>query len=281
MQNNTVTFSVIDSIYNKIKQNPANIIYLKTGSMFDQVICSSLNHNVFVYGSTDEIDFNSINYDFCIASEPISYSQYQSRIQALNMPSLLLVHNHPISNIKKEDKFLLARYLTDVQKVFFDINIAENWAIGYNNIIGYGFPDIVSQEIKKTESVVVLNPNNIRQTAILYQSIKNQYPSASMVSYKDFVSLSDLLAEISKYQVAISIDYIYDSIVCGLLGCHTITTQKNKYLDLEIVSNFSNINSIIGQALDKPPKSQHNIYDTHTSMVIELDKLINTRRNKL
>ena len=281
MQNNTVTFSVIDSIYNKINQNPANIIYFKTGSMFDEVICSGLNHNVFVYGSVDDIDFNSITYDFCIASEPISYSQNQSNIQLLNIPSVLLVHNHPMSTIKKEDKFLLGRYLTDTQKVFFDINIADNWAIGYNNIVNYGFPGIVTTDIKKTESVVVLNPNNLRQTSILYQSIKNQYPSANMVSYKDFASLSDLMTELSKYQVAISIDYIYDSIVCGLMGCHTITTQKNKYLDLDIISSFANINTIIGEALDKPPRLQHNIYDTDTSMVTELDKLINTRRNKL
>lgn len=281
MQNNTITFSAINSVYNQIQKNPANIIYLKTGSMFDDIVCSSLNHNIFVYGSTDEIDFNSIHYDFCIASEPISYSQYQSRIQALNIPSILLVHNHPTSNIKKEDKFLLARYLTDTQKIFFDINIADNWAIGYNNVINYGFPDIVTADIKKTESVVVLNPNKTKQTSILYQSIKNQYSSANMVSYQDFASLSELMTAISKYKVAISIDYIYDSIVCGLLGCHTITTQKNRYLDLEIVSNFSNINSIIGKMLDKPLQIQHNIYDKDTTMIAELDTLINMRRNKL
>jgi hypothetical protein len=102
-----------------------------------------------------------------------------------------------------------------------------------------------------------------------------------MISYKDFQSLRDLMTEISKYRVAISIDYIYDSIVCGLLGCHTITTQKNKYLDLEIVSNFSTINSTIGQILDRPNKTQHNIYDSDISMVKELDKLIKTQRNKL
>jgi len=281
MQNNTVTFSVIDSIYNKIQQNPANIIYFKTGSMFDDVVCSLLNHNVFVYGSTDEIDFDSITYDFCIASDPVSYSQHQAKIKSLNIPSMLLVHSNPISNIKKEDKFLLARYLTDTQKVFFDINIAENWAVGYNNIINYGFPENINTNINKTESVVVLNPNNLRQTALLYQSIKSQYPNARMISYKDFQSLRDLMTEISKYRVAISIDYIYDSIVCGLLGCHTITTQKNKYLDLEIVSNFSTINSTIGQILDRPNKTQHNIYDSDISMVKELDKLIKTQRNKL
>jgi hypothetical protein len=281
MQNNTVTFSIIDSIHNKIKQNPANIIYIKTGSMFDDIVCSLLNHNVFVYGSTDEIDFDSIIYDFCIASDPVSYSQHQAKIKALNIPSMLLVHSHPISNIKKEDKFLLARYLTDTQKVFFDINIAENWTVGYNNIINYGFPENINTNINKTESVVVLNPNNLRQTALLYQSIKSQYPNARMISYKDFQSLGDLMTEISKYRVAISIDYIYDSIVCGLLGCHTITTQKNKYLDLEIVSNFSTINSTIGQILDRPNKTQHNIYDSDISMVKELDKLIKTQRNKL
>lgn len=278
MQTNIITYNIIDRIYSIINKQPANIAYLDNGSLFDRIVIGSLPHNVFVYKKIEDIDFNRVSYDLFICSDPVAHSQNQHIFSSLQIPSVVMIHNSPISNIKKEDKFLLARYLQGVTKIFFDINIANAWSIGHDAIIDYGFPEINRNISEKTGSVIVLNAGNIRQISMLYNSIKNKYNDAKMLSYVNYNNVDDIIDEISKYKIAIAIENTYDSIVCGLAGCCTITTQRNKYLDLCIVPDFSGVDQIIQESLLKDSYESHNVFRSTQNMVLDLDRLFYKQR---
>jgi hypothetical protein len=279
MQTNLITSNIIDRIYKNINKYPANIIYLDNGSLFDRVFTESLPHNVFVHKSIPDVDFNLTTYDLCISSDPIYYSQNQSVINALQIPAMILVHNNPISTIKKEDKFLVGKYLNNTKKIFFDIDIANNWAIGYDAIVEYGFPDISTETINdKKSSVIVLNTNNSKQIKILHQVIKTKYNDCSMISYADFSNTDDIIKEISKYKIAVSIQNTYDSIMCDLAGCYTITTQPSKYVDFSIVSDFNKIDSIISEQLTTERQRKYNIFRNTKDMILDINNIIHNHR---
>lgn len=277
MQNHLITTHIIDKIYRIIDRQPANIIYISSNSLFDRLIIESLPHNIFVHKKMEDIDFSLTSYDLCIGSDPIYHSQNQRVLDLLQIPSILMIHNRPNNNIKKEDKFLLAKYLKNTKKIFFDIDVANGWNIDYDHIIEYGFPTSHTNSIK-TESIAILSANNLRQINILYQSIKNIYNNCNLLSYSDFNTVSDLFEELSKYKIAIGIENIYDSILCGLAGCYTITTQKNKYLDLCVVSDFNKIYDIIGQALDQNSDRAYNVFRDASNMVLDLENIIYKQR---
>lgn len=278
MQNNLITTHVIDKIYKIINKQPANIIYLDSGSLFDKLIVDSLPHNVFVHKTIADVDFSLTTYDLCIGSDPVYHSQNQGKLNILQIPSIVMVHNKPPHNIKKEDKFLLGRYLQTTKKIFFDIDIANDWSIGYDSIIDYGFSSVLNNKENKSRSIAVLNANNLRQINILYQSVKNTYSDCNLLSYDNFNNVSEIVDELSKYQIAISIENIYDSIVCGLAGCYTITTQKNRYLDLCVVSDFNKIYEIIEGALKQSSRPAHNVFKETKDMVLEFENIIYQQR---
>lgn len=277
MQNNLITTSIIDKIYKIINKQQANIIYLDSGSMFDKLVIDSLPHNVFVHKKLEDVDFSLTTYDLCMGSDPVYHSQNQNQLSTLQIPSIVTIHNKPPHNIKKEDKFLLGRYLNNTKKIFFDIDIANDWSIGHDHIIDYGFPSNINNT-SKLGSIVVLNSNNLRQINILYQSIKNTYNDCSLLSYGNFSSVSEIISELSKYKIAISIENIYDSIVCGLAGCYTITTQKNKYLDLCVVSDFNKIYETIDDGLTKTISPTHNVFRETQDMILDFENIIYKQR---
>ena len=279
MQNNLITSNVIDRIYKNINKYPANIIYLDSGSLFDRVFIESLPHNVFVHKSIADVDFNLTTYDLCISSDPVYYSQNQTAINSLQIPAMVMVHNNPISTIKKEDKFLVGNYLNNTKKIFFDIDVANNWAIGYDAIIEYGFPTINKETISdKQSSVIVLNTNNSKQIKMLHQVIKTKYSDCNMISYADFDSIDTIIKEISKYKIALSIQNTYDSIMCDLVGCYTITTQPSKYVDFCIVSDFNKIDSIISEKLTTEHQHKYNIFRNTKDMALDIHNIIHNHR---
>lgn len=279
MQTNLITSNIIDRIYKNINKYPANIIYLDSGSLFDRVFVDSLPHNVFVHKSIPDVDFNLTTYDLCISSDPIYYSQNQAVMNALQIPAMIMVHNNPISTIKKEDKFLIGKYLNNTKKIFFDIDIANNWAIGYDAIVEYGFPAIDTETTNdKTSSVIVVNTNNSKQIKVLYQLIKTKYGDCNMISYADFSKTNDIIKEISKYKIAVSIQNTYDSIMCDLAGCYTITTQPSRYADFCIVSDFNKIDSIISEQLMTKHQHKYNIFRNTKDMTLDIDNIIHNHR---
>lgn len=282
MQNNTITSSIIDRLHRSISHRPANIIYLETGSLFDKILCENLNHNIFIHKNINDINFDITTYDLCISSDPVYYSQNQNLINALHIPSIVMIHSHPAKSIKKEDKFLIGRYLTNTTKIFFDVEISENWNIGHQYIIDYGFSDLQNLvPSEKTNRVVVLNSNKSRGISLLFQSIKTNYNDAVMLSYDQYDSVQDIIKEISKYKVAVSIDHPYDSALCSLAGCETISPYKNKHLNIHTVSDFATIHDKIKECLSAPNQYPYNVLADTSTMVNNINSIIKNKRNTI
>jgi len=161
-----------------------------------------------------------------------------------------MFHNKPNQAIKKEDKFLLGRYLSGIKKVFFDKSVSDEWSMKPDYMLTYGSPNIEEQH--KTKDVLILNPNNNKKINILYQLVKSKFASTDTISYDSTSNINSLLKTISQYRVVVSVGSVYDTWISSLCGCRVITNVDNIHINNTIVlKDFADISLHILDLLSK------------------------------
>jgi hypothetical protein len=261
----------IDRVYRHVYNKPYNIIYLASNSIFDTVFKQIEDCNIWVYDDIKNIDM-SYSYDLCVCSDPVYYSQNHQIVSYHNIPSLVMFHNKPSQAIKKEDKFLLDRYLSGIKKVFFDKSVSDEWSMKPDYILTYGSPNI--EEKHKTKDVLILNPNNNKKINILYQLVKSKFASTDTISYDSTDNINSLLDTISQYRVVVSVGSVYDTWISSLCGCRVITNIDNTHINNTIVlKDFADIGLSILDLLSKTD-------DTKPKLETEsMDKMLSAIRS--
>lgn len=277
MYSSLITSSVISRVCGVINNQPPKILYIGGNSFLDLTLKQFLP--IVIQYPRMHPDLLNMTYDCYISTDPIMHSQTKHIANQMLMPDMVLVQNLPHKNIKKEDKYLIAKNLQGTIKIFFDINVAKAWDIGHDHIIEYAVPHILSTEHIKNKSIVILKTRANRNIDILYQMLKNQYPDIDLITLDQNTNLQQTTESLSQYKVAITMDNPYDSIVCALSGCYTVSNTPNNYIDTHVIGDFTKIESIVKEALNQSSNIKiHNMYSNIDAMINQLNNIIYRER---
>lgn len=277
MHPSMITSSIISRVCGVIHKQPPKILYVGNSSLLDLVLKEFLP--LVIQCQSIRSDLLDMSYDCYMSTDPIMHSQTKYLTDRYSMPNMVLIQNFPHKNVKKEDKYLISKNLEGTIKIFFDINVAKAWDIGYDHIIEYSVPYVLSTNSIRSKSIVILKTKNNKNMDILYQILKNKYPNTELLAIDSNTNLKKAIESLSEYKVAITIDNPYDSMVCGLSGCYTITNIPNNLIETHTINDFSNIESIIDQALNQYTDTQiHNLYNNIDTMINQLNNIIYAER---
>lgn len=241
-------------IYNVAYKNidkHTNILYAPTNNAFDLLVRLL---NVNIYSTNNNIQH--YYYDVLWSNNFLDHTQQTADLaKQLHLIDLLWFHANPPLKFKKEDIALVRNQLQTSIKIFPDSTIANAW--GYDSdhslIIPYGIPRIEEFEnVEKTESVLVMNPNGNADINNLYNHIKSAIPSAATIDgLHSIASVHALYAIMSKYKVIIDIYNPLNILLSQYLGCKSITstTQNTNLRGITQLFNYGNINAVLSSLI--------------------------------
>jgi hypothetical protein len=248
--------SYSNPIYNiayKYVNKNTNVLYSPTNNTFD-LLAELLDINLYHTNSS----LQNYYYDLFWSNNFLEHTQ-QTKTLANNQHLIDMVwfHNGPPIKFKKEDIALVKNQLHDTIKIFSDIQTLKAWGCDIdekNIIIQYGIPIFEDLDnISKTESILIMNPNNSQEINNLYQHIKNEFPTAQIINGLQHIdSISTLYGIISKYKVCIDIYNPMNVLISQYLGCKTITstTHNPEIRGITLLFDYSNINKVLNSIIN-------------------------------
>lgn len=262
--------SVSNSIYRAVsKIDYKNILSItKSESLFNSFL---LRNSKFI----NIIDKNNQPFDFLFHDDPLAVSEnIISLYQTYNTPLLVFFHKKPRHDLKKEDKYLLAKKLEHAYKIFFSEDIKQSWSQSDNLsfLLQYGCPVTDIDNINKRKNIIILNLNQNPAINSIYEYIANYFTDCDILSSPT----DDPINTISQYKIAISIDDIYDTLFCASCGCSVLTTcaYNNSLSSIYTIDNYNNIINQINNIMSNEIINITNIKNTQN--FIKLNYSIDT-----
>jgi len=243
--------SYSNPIYNiayKYVNKNTNILYSPMNNVFDLLV-ELLDVNLYQTNSS----LQNYYYDLFWSNNFLEHTQ-QTKTLAHNQHLIDIVwfHNSPPVKFKKEDIALVKNQLQDTTKIFSEIQTLKAWGFDINEnsiVIPYGIPIFENLDnINKTESVLIMNPNNSQEINNLYQHIKTEFPTAQIINGLQHInSIKTLYSIVSKYKVCIDIYNPMNVLISQYLGCKTITSTSHspEIKGITQLFDYSNINTVL------------------------------------
>ena len=243
--------SYSNSVYNtayKYINKRISILYSPTKNTFDLLV-DLLDTNLYQYNGP----IKNYYYDLFWSNNFLEHTQQTKAIASQeHLIDMVWFHNNPPTKFKKEDVALVKSQLHNTKKIFSDISVLRAWGfdIDQNNIvIPYGLPTFENLKfIDKTESILVMNPNNSQEIYNLYQHIKTEFPTAQIINgLQNIDSMNTLYDIVSKYKVCIDIYNPMNILISQYLGCKSITatTHSAEIKGITQLFDYSNVNSVL------------------------------------
>lgn len=218
------TQQIITNIAHKIISPATNILYFKHKSVFDYIF-DMLDLNIFIAKGMP-----AYYYDLMITNDFLQYHNETKVLSTTNhLSHLLLFHNAPPANFKKEDIYLFQKEVRGNHKIFFSQYLADTWKIQTDprtKIINYGIPDIsISQSNARQKSIIILNFENNTQLDALYRHIKNQAIDCDILQNVDaqHFTILDLANLLSNYKICINVSSDINTLFATSCGCQCIS----------------------------------------------------------
>jgi hypothetical protein len=248
--------SYSNPIYNtayKYINKHINILYSPTKNTFDLLI-NLLDVNLYQTNNT----LQNYYYDLFWSNNFLEHTQQTKSLASQeHLIDIVWFHNSPPVKFKKEDIALVKNQLHDTKKIFSDTQILKSWGceIDENHIvIPYGIPVFENlNDMSKTESILVMNPNNSQEINNLYQHIKNEFPTTQIINGLQHIdSMQTLYGIISKYKICIDIYNPLNVLISQYLGCKTITSTSHspEIKGITQLFDYSNINAVLHSIID-------------------------------
>lgn len=244
-----------NNIYNIAYKNidsHINVLYAPTNNTFDLLV-QLLDINISYVNSPA----SNYYYDLFWSNNFLDHTQQTIQLsRQLHLIDILWFHANPPLKFKKEDIALVRNQLQKSKKIFPDLATMKSWGFDGEDgiIIPYGIPTKTEFEnIEKTESVLVMNPNNNQDIVSLYEHIKTAIPTAQTISSLQNINSIDLLyATMAKYKVIIDIYNPLNVLIAQYLGCKSITStnQPAELKGITQLFNYSTINQVLTSVLN-------------------------------
>lgn len=262
-----------------------NILYVPYSGLFD-ILVQELDAHLY----PKDQGLQNYYYDLLWHNNFLEHIQETLEFSVSNqLVDLVWFHDRPPNKFKKEDTALVRNQLSNTIKVFSDIEIIKSWGLKEdekNIIIPYGVPyrpELVN--VKKTESVLVINPRNSADINSVYQHIKTEFPTAGIINnLNDIVSVEALYETIGKYQIVVDIYNPLSVLIAQSLGCKSVTSVMHSAAlsGITILSDYNNINQILKSMVNDTlsdediARNQEHIKQNHN-----FETFINTTQNLL
>lgn len=209
--------------YNSIYEYyDSKTIYIKHHSGFDLIIDEIFNHNILCIDSINEIDLN-FSYGSIIFHDKDIFIHHNSIINKIDNKILNKNHNicfihNAMNNIKKEDKIIWEKNITNVDVINF-----------MNRPYGIPYHGFRNTEAKK-DILVIHKGYDI--------SFLKTFKIENIASTNVFKSFNDMISTFSQYKIICSFDTA-DSIIAESVGCHHINLGTiNKFEILGAVAHL-------------------------------------------
>jgi hypothetical protein len=243
--------SYSNPVYNiayKYTDKHINILYSPTKNSFDLLV-NLLDANLYQLNGS----LKNYYYDLLWSNNFLEHTQQTKAIaNQEHLTDIVWFHNSPPTKFKKEDIALVKNQLHDTKKIFSDMSVLRAWGynVDDNNIvIPYGLPVFENLDaINKTESVLVMNPNNSQEIYNLYQHIKTEFPTAQIINGLQHIdSMNALYSIMSKYKVCIDIYNPMNILISQYLGCKSITatSHSTEIKGITQLFDYSKINTVL------------------------------------
>lgn len=244
MSINYQTHNILHTMYAQRQYN-LNVLYTSTDSLFDKIMEDVSNINLI----NNQVFLNfALSYGLCIINDPLDFAQNLNTYSGLYANKILLLHNDPAVSLKKEDLFLLRSSLSKFPCFCFTPNY-ELWSNPNIVPLSYGVKEYLSP-ISKTKDIVLISHKEHRQTKLIFDNLKQTYPTAELLDIDYSRPYDDILQTISEYKICIDLVSYYN-VLCGVsVGCYGITGKRqysDKYIDQ--ISNYQELIAIINDKL--------------------------------
>ena len=248
--------SYSNPVYNtayKYVNERINVLYSPTKNTFD-LLAELLDINLY---RTDG-GLQNYYYDLFWSNNFLDHTQQTKMLSNhQHLIDIVWFHNSPPVKFKKEDIALVKGQLNNTKKIFPDIATLQAWGCNIDKntmVIPYGIPVFENLEnINKTESILVMNPNNSQEINSLYQHIKNEFPTAQIINGLQHIeSINVLYNIVSKYKICIDIYNPMNVLISQYLGCKTITSTSHspEIKGITQLFDYSNINTILHSVIN-------------------------------
>lgn len=244
-----------NNIYNIAYKNidsHINVLYAPINNVFD-ILVQLLDINVKYLNSS----MSHYYYDLFWSNNFLDHTQQTMQLaNKLHLIDIVWFHANPPIKFKKEDVALVRNQLQKSIKILPDSATMKSWGFNEDNstIIPYGIPSRPDFEnIEKTETVLVMNPNKSQDVLSLYDHIKTAIPTVQILNgLENIDSIETLYSTVSKYKVVIDIYNPLSILVAQYLGCKSITatSHTSSLKGITQLMDYSSINQVLSSVLN-------------------------------
>jgi hypothetical protein len=249
------TNTVANIVYSAInKADCVNVMYQKHNSAFD-LILDALNFNLF-----DNKNIPAGIYpNLYVSNDPINFSQYDIHKSNENhINSIVFFHDGPLPQFKKEDILILKQHIQKKYKILLNSELVKKWLPSDNkwSVIDYGIPDLGSINTQKNNNAVLLNINNNRMVASVYEAIQKYIPKTLVLNTlpKDIDELYSILQDSI---ICVDLENNINSLVAAVCECVIIASYDNTNLPYSLkIDRLDNIHNMIKIILNNIDQKQ-------------------------
>lgn len=247
----SINKQIKNTIYTLKRQNKnysCNIAYFSSDSLFDIAI-QQLDNSCMV-----PIDIQTAKttlglfYSGLWINDILEFSQKIPHYGDFFTNYILTVHGPPNPMLKREDIAILSKSLSKYEIISFCSKYHE-WKLSNIKYIPYGVPKLESVSINKKErDILVINLKQQKQTAILYQYLKNNFSKTDMLTSIDH-NILNIQDTLSKYSVCIDFDHYYNLVMGNSCGAYGITSLPSEDENIYTIKNSNEIFALVSQLI--------------------------------
>lgn len=227
-----------------------NVLYKPYGTFFDLAM-SNMDPNILTTIPIKDQDndfIQKIFYSLLWINDPIDFSHNIPHYAEFFTKIIVAIHSPPSPLFKKEDLNIIKNRLSPYDIICFHKNF-EQWPIDNILYIDYGIPYQNKQIIKeKTNDILIINTKKNKQSYILYQYLKSEYPGTDMLEIMP-ENMQNLYKFLSKYKVCIELEDYYNLIIANSCGCYGMTPVKSYDENIITIQNYEDISRILPDLL--------------------------------
>lgn len=213
------------NVVNKILDRNVKIYYENHYSIFD-LIFKKLDY--YIIDDCSDLA-KSFYYDLRVTNNYFKYiNNFNEMLMDMQVTNLIFFHDKCPSQLKKEDRIILANSLRKTKKIVFMESNHSDWNFDQSttHFIKYGIPQSKKSKTVKNKDILILNLRNNNQLNKLFQHIKNQYKNTDILTSIQELSLDRVYDILSEYKVVIDVDSAINALCSINCGCISLGLEK-------------------------------------------------------
>lgn len=221
MSNSQIVYNILKPIMSIYNGNSIpSIFYDSQDSILDIVIKQMCD--VVVYSSPEYL--HQIALDAYWTNNPTQYTTQIDHIRRLHIPDIIYFREHPPTNIKKEDRFLIQNKFAESSQIYRNHAIRQQWGGNSDMMLEYGVPNTI---LDKTPSkpIVLINTKKQRNLYLLHKQIQQYWQDIDIIDNIQYNSVEDISSKLQEYKLCIAAEDDYNILFGVASGCRVLSNK--------------------------------------------------------